>query len=140
MVRLRKLIQTRWVGRLVALLLAYLFVAEGLIASVGSGMSAAAAPGQFTFPICLSATDNGLVALPGKSDRDTSDRQSQCPFCLVAQEASIHSAAIGDTSVSLSYSEIHTTKACFGNYSGTALILNGYRTPGDPRGPPPYSV
>jgi Protein of unknown function (DUF2946) len=140
MAGLRKLIWSRWSGRLLAVCLAYLLAVEALVASIGMGMSAAAAPGQPEFSICSSYADDDPVAPPADNERNKSDHRSQCPFCFVAAQNAVHMATIGDGVDSPPYAELQVTRLHNSNYNGGIPLPAFYRTTGDPRGPPQFSV
>jgi len=139
MVGLRGLIRARWSGRLLAVGLAYLLATEALIASVGMGMSGVAAPGQLEFAICSSVAAYSHVAPPDGSDRNKSGHQSQCPFCFLAGQSAVHLATIGDGIASPAYAELRVTALRYRTFSGLPAPIF-YRTTGDPRGPPQFSV
>ena len=140
MVGIRRFIRARWLGRLLAVALAYLLAIEALIASVGMGMSAVAAPGQPEFVICSSVAGHALVAPSDSSDRSKSGHQSQCPFCFLAAQSAVNLATIGDGFASPAYAEIQLTSLRYCTYSGEIPGPTFYRTTGDPRGPPHFSV
>ena len=140
MAGLRRLIQARWSGRLLAVGLAYLLAIEALVAGIGTGMSAVADPGQAEFAICSSVADHGPVAPSSNDEGNKSDQQSQCPYCFLAAQSSDHLATTGDASTSPVYADLHVTGLHYGTYDGGILVPSLYRTSGDPRGPPHFSV
>jgi hypothetical protein len=140
MVGIRKLIRARWSGRLLAVGLAYLLAIEALIASVGLGMSATTSPGQTAFSICSSISDRGIVAPSDDSDRSKSSHQTQCPFCFLAAQSAVHLATIGDGFACSAYADLQVAELQYGNYDGGISTPASYRTSGDPRGPPQFSV
>jgi len=139
MVGLRSLIRARWSGRLLAVGLAYLLATEALIASIGIGMSAASVPGQLDFAICSSVVGYSHVVPPNGGDRNKSGHQSQCPFCFLAAQSALHLATIGDGFASPAYAELEVTALRYRSFSGLPAP-SFYRTTGDPRGPPQFSV
>jgi hypothetical protein len=120
--------------------LVYLIAAEALIASVGMGMSAIAPPGQAEFAICSSVADHGPVAPSDSRDRNKSSHQSQCPFCFLAAQSAVHPATFGDGLASPAYGEFQVTGLRYCIHNGEILGPAFYRTTGDPRGPPQFSV
>jgi len=140
MAGIRRLIRARWSGRLLAVALAYLLATEALIASIGMGMSAVAAPGRPEFAICSSVAEHSLVAPLDNRDRGKSGNQSQCPFCFLAAQSGIHLATIGDGLASPAYATVQVVGFRYGNYDGRIPAPTLYRTTGDPRGPPHFSV
>jgi hypothetical protein len=140
MAGLRRLIRARWWGRLLAVALAYLLAIEALIASVGIGMSAVAAPGQPQFAICSSVADHG-IARPSDSDNpNRSGHETHCPFCFLAAQSAVHLATVFDGFASPAYAELRVAGPRYGNYDGRLPAHTLYRTTGDPRGPPDFSV
>jgi hypothetical protein len=140
MAGLRRLIQARWSGRLFTVGLAYLLAIDALVAGIGTGMSAVADPGQAEFAICSSVADHGLVAPSSNDERNKSDQQSQCPYCFLAAQSADHLATTGGASTSPAYADLHVTGLHYGTYNGGILVPSLYRTSGDPRGPPHFSV
>jgi hypothetical protein len=140
MAGLRTLIRVRWSGRLLAVALAYLLAIEAVIASVGMGMSAVAAPGQPEFAICSSVADHGLAGPSDSGNRNRSGHQSHCPFCFLAVQSAVHLATVFDGFTSPAYAELRVTGPRYGNYDGRFPPHTFYRTTGDPRGPPDFSV
>jgi len=138
MVGMRKF-GNRWAGRIFAVLLAYLLAAEGLVASVGFGMSAELAT-QPQFSICNSITDYGVVTPPSNTDPNRSGHQSRCPFCFVAAQSAGHLITIGDPPASLAFAELRITGSYYGKYNSEISLPGLLRTTGDPRGPPQFSV
>jgi len=139
MAGLRRLIRARWSGRLLAVSLAYLLATEALIASIGMGMSAVAVPGQPEFALCISVADHSQVAPWDSNDRSKSGHQSQCPFCFLAAQSAVHLATLDGGFASPAYAEPQVTGPHYLTYSGLPAPTL-YRTTGDPRGPPQFSV
>ena len=140
MAGLRRLIQARWSGRLLAVGLACLLAIDALVAGIGTGMSAVADPGQAEFAICSSVADHGPVAPSGNDERNRSDQQSQCPYCFLAAQSADHLATTGDASTSPAYADLHVTGLHYGTYNGGILVPSLFHTTGAPRGPPHFSV
>jgi hypothetical protein len=132
--------RARCSGRILAIGLAYLLAMEALIASVGMGMSAVATAGQHEFVICSSIGDHGFVAPSRIDHQNKSDCQPQCPFCFVAAQNAVHLASIGDGLTSPAYAELQIKDLHYGDYNGGIRVPVFYRTTGDPRGPPQFSV
>lgn len=81
---LRQFIRSRRSSRLLALWIAYSLGIQAVMASVGLGMSAFAAPGPDDFVICSHASA-GAPAPAG--DRQTPSPGRPCPFCFVAAQS-----------------------------------------------------
>lgn len=139
MAGLRRLIRVRWSGRFLAVGLVYLLASEALIASIGMGMSAVAAPGQPEFAICSSVAGHSQVAPPDSSNRNKSGHQSQCPFCFLAAQSAVHLATISSGFACPAYAELQVTGLRYRTYNRLPAPTF-YRTTGDPRGPPHFFV
>jgi hypothetical protein len=140
MAGLRRLIRARWWGRFLAVGLTYLLASEALIASIGMGMSAVAAPGQPEVAICSSVTGHGFAKPSDSGNRNGSGHQPQCPFCFLAAQSAVHLATISGGLASPAYAELQAIRFRYGNYDGGFPTRTLYRTTGDPRGPPHTSV
>ncbi|HTO81952.1 MAG TPA: DUF2946 family protein, partial [Methylomirabilota bacterium] len=82
--------------RFLAAALAYALAIQGLIVSVGLGMSAAAAADHIDFVICAPAADHGAAAAPDGDRQNQTDHRPQCPFCFVAAQSGGLLATLGD--------------------------------------------
>jgi hypothetical protein len=124
----------RW-SRFLACGLGYLLVLQGLMASIGLGMSASAS--EPPVEIC---TSYHAIGLQPSHNQKKSDHRPQCPFCLAAVQSCRHLAGPGFAAAHTSYGEtrllgvFHVVRNC--QVSGFCLR----RTAGDPRGPPQFSV
>jgi hypothetical protein len=134
MKRLRQLIRPRRSGAAIALCLAYLLAIQGLLASVGLGMSMV--PGQTGFIICGSvpAAD---VRMPASGHQDQSPKS--CPFCFIASQSAGHVALAGDAPALLPYAGKFVAVVS-GSTGNDAIILKFRRTEGEARAPPSFSV
>jgi hypothetical protein len=133
---MRKLIQGRRSGALLALCLAYALAIESLIASVGLGMSATAASGNDGFALCVHAPDSRTTA---PDDRRLPNPAPQCPFCFVAAQSSCDVAAMGGAPPQHAYAGLPLAGRLAGG-AGTAFVSQFRRTVGAPRGPPVFSI
>jgi len=139
MIGVRNLIRSRS-GRALALCIAYSLAIQALIASVGLGMSAAAAPGHVDFVICSIASGSGSSAQGSQDDRNRPNPRPECPFCFVAAQSAGHVATIDGGPASPVFAGLQIAGAVPGfNYDGT-LVPPFRRSVGDPRGPPSLSV
>src|SRR3974377_1914155 len=129
MTGLRRLIQARWLGRLLAVGLAYLLAIDALVAGIGTGMSAVADPAQAEFASCCSVPDHGPVAPSSNNERNKSDQQSQCPYCFLAAQSADHLATTGDASTSPAYADPHVTGLHYGTYNGGIFLSIFFHTP-----------
>jgi hypothetical protein len=95
---MRQLRQPRWLRGILAVCVAYVLAIQALMASVGLGMSAFAAPGQSGFVICHFAS-----ASPTDSDRQKPSPEPQCPFCFVAAQGAGDIALVGEATAFPAY-------------------------------------
>lgn len=140
MLRLRKFIRCRRASVFFAIYIAYTLAIEGVMASVGLGMSAFAAPGQNAFVICsLAAGLNTDVPRKGGDPENRAPRP-QCPFCFVAAQSAGHLATAGEPPVFPAYvaSRVAGTLSDYRNEEVLPPLPR--RTVGDPRAPPVFSV
>jgi hypothetical protein len=117
--------------------MAYLLAIQGLMASVGLGMSTLA--GQTGFIICGSvpAAD---VRTPASGHQDQSPKSvPQCPFCLIASQSAGHIAMTGDAPALPPYAG-NLIAAIVGGTDSDAIILQFRHTGGEARAPPSFSV
>lgn len=130
---LRQLRRFRRAGRLLAVCLAYALAVQAVVASVGTGMSAFAAPGQAGFVIC------GQVSAPGPGDRNPPSSVPQCPFCFVAAQTAGHFALAGAAPATPTYTVLAFALVA-DLISRPAVVPRFHRTVGDPRAPPAFSA
>lgn len=136
---MRHLIRARRCGGLIALCVAYALVIQALMASVGLGMSAAAAPGQADFVICglAPAADTRAPAADGDQQKKPAP-QPQCPFCFVAAQSAGHFAAMGGAVALPAYAGLRIIDALTGHRSDGTFVPRFHRMAGDPRAPPRF--
>jgi hypothetical protein len=135
----RNLIRSRS-GRALALCVAYSLAIQALIASVGLGMSVAAAPGHVDFVICSIASGSESPAQGSQDDRNRPNPRPECPFCFVAAQSASYIATIDGGSAFPVFAGLHIAGAVLGfKYDGT-LVTPFRRSVGDPRAPPVFSV
>src|SRR5215472_8504675 len=84
---LRQFIRSGRSSRFLALWIAYSLAIQALMASVGLGMSAFAAPGPDGFVICGHASGGRPAST---HDRQNRNPASPCPFCFVAAQSAGH--------------------------------------------------
>lgn len=130
---MRKLLRTRR-GGLLAVTLAYAFAVQALMASVGLGMSAFAAPGEASFVICSHAA----AQAPGGKDQN-SGSAPHCPFCFVAAHGPGSLSLADDVPAFSAYAGVFVAVEL--DHSGQAGFVAQYRSiAGEPRAPPAVSV
>jgi hypothetical protein len=117
-----------------AVCIAYALAMQALMASVGLGMSAVAAPGQPGFVICHFAS----TPAPDR-DRQRPNPEPQCPFCFVAAQSAGHVALVGEATALPAYTGLFVASLL--NPIGAGIFVPQFRrTTGDPRAPPAFSV
>lgn len=137
---MRKLICCRRAGALFAVYIAYTLAIEAVMASVGLGMSAFAAPGQATLVLC-SLADGLTIDAPAKTgDRQNQTPRPQCPFCFVAAQSVGHVATAGEPPVFPAYVGSRVIGALSDHCRDKVFPPRPRRTVGDPRAPPAFSV
>ncbi len=90
--RLRQFVRTQSKGGLLAVYIAYSLAIQAMMASVGLGMSAGAAPDQLGFVLCSYASHRDCAGTGRPAKRRT---RPQCPFCFVAAQSAGHVATDG---------------------------------------------
>ena len=126
--------------RFLAAALAYLLAVQGLIVSIGLGMSAAAAADHIDFVICAPAAGHGAAAAPDGDRRNQTDHRPQCPFCFVAAQSGGLLATLGDPAAVPAdiARDVSTLRYSFGSHRD--FISPRFRSNGNPRAPPRLSV
>ena len=131
--QLRRSRRLRWV---LSIGVVYALAIQALMASVGTGMSAFAAPGQAGFVICgeVSASRSGPAG-----DHHQPDSAPQCPFCFIAAQTAGHFTLAGAAPVAPAY-----TALAFASVPDTfrraVFVPRFRRTAGAPRAPPAFSA
>ena len=121
------------------LCVAYSLAIQAVMASVGLGMSAAAASGDFDFVICSFAA--GLNAHAGTDGGGQKPApRPQCPFCFVAAQSDGNVATTGDAPAFPAYAGVQMADALSGHVGDGKFVPQFRRTAGDPRAPPLLSV
>ena len=123
-------------GGLLAVCVAYALAIQSLMASVGLGMSAAAAPDQAGFFICGLAAGVSAHAPAPSGDRQNPSPQPRCPFCFVAAQSAGHIAAMHDAPPVPRYAGIRMPGRLSGDVSAALFVPKFRRMVGDPRAPP----
>ncbi|MGB7035837.1 MAG: hypothetical protein WBD71_09935 [Xanthobacteraceae bacterium] len=132
--RLRQFTRTQSKGGLLAVNIAYSLAIQAMMASVGLGMSAGAAPELAGFAICSFASHR---TVPAPGDRQTP--APQCPFCFVAAQSAGHVATAGAIPVFPAYAGILI--ATISRRIGAEPFVPQFRhRHGEPRAPPAVSV
>ena len=122
---------------MLAICLAYTLAIQAVIASVGTGMSAFAAPGQAPF-IC------GQVSAPAAAGKNHGDGHGPnsvppCPFCFVAAQSAGLIALAGAAPVPPAYAGL-VIAAVPAPIGPGVFVPRFRRTAGAPRAPPAFSV
>jgi len=134
MFRLRQLRQSKRFGRPLAVCIAYALAIQAMMASVGTGMSAFATPGQVGFVIC------GRVSPPAPAgDHHAPNSGPQCPFCFVAAQSAGHFALTGEAPAGPVYTALAFATVADPIRRAT-FVLRFPRTAGEPRAPPALSA
>ncbi len=116
-----------------AVYIAYSLAIQAMMASVGLGMSAGAAPDLAGFAICSFAHRTA----PAPGDRQTP--APQCPFCFVAAQSAGHVATAGEVPAIPAYAGILI--ATISRRIGAEPFVPQFRhRHGEPRAPPAVSV
>lgn len=137
---MRQFIRGRRASTLLAIYIAYTLAIQAVMASVGIGMSASAAPNQTAFVICSFVASRIAHAPDGKGAPQDHTPQPQCPFCLVAAQSAGHVANAGGPPAFHSYVESRVISRLWGNYGEKVVLPQPRRTVGAPRAPPAFSV
>jgi hypothetical protein len=133
---LRQLRRSKRLSRVLSVCIAYALAIQALMASVGTGMSAFAAPGQAGFVIC----GEGSAPAPGTAGgRHAPSSVPQCPFCFVAAQSAGHFALAGAAPAGPAYTAL-ALAAVTDTIGGAAFIPHFRRTTGSPRAPPAFSA
>jgi len=136
MLKPRQFIRSRRSSAVLSAFLAYVLALQALVASVGIGMSAFAAPGQAGFVIC-SHTATGAPAADRNGQKSPS--APECPFCLVAAQCAGHLAFAGGTPAFPDYVAVLAAKITDFIHDG-AFVPQFRRLAGGPRAPPSFPV
>jgi hypothetical protein len=137
MKQMRRLIRQRGAGGFLSAVIAYALAVQALLASIGLGMSAAAASGPGELVICSYDVASGTHA-PASDDKSPSQRP-QCPFCFMAAQSAGHIAAIGQVTVIPPYAGLQTTVVLDHQFDDGS-VPQFRRVSGGPRAPPAISV
>jgi hypothetical protein len=136
MKRLRQFIGWRSRGGLLAVYVAYSLALQAMVAGVGLGMSAFAAPGPTGLVICSFASAH--TAAPN-GDQQKPNPAPQCPFCFVAAQCAGHVATAGEAPACPAYHGLPV--AAISNTGGDGVFVPQFRhRHGEPRAPPAFSV
>ncbi len=130
----RKMIRGRRPGALLAIVVAYALALQALMASVGLGMSAAAASGNESNVLCVHAPDSRT-----SDEHRIPNPAPRCPFCFVAAQSSCDVAAGGGAPQLPAYTGLSIAGRLVGE-GGNTFVPQFRRTVGIPRGPPAVSI
>jgi hypothetical protein len=136
MFRLRQLIRSKRLSRMLSVGVAYALAIQALMASVGTGMSAFAASGDAGIVIC-----GQVSALPPgpAGDHQRPGSVPQCPFCFIAAQSAGQFALAGAAPVAPAYTAIAVALIA-DPIGGAAFVPRFRRTAGAPRAPPSFSA
>jgi len=136
MLRLRQFIQSRSLSGLLPLAIAYSLAIQALMASIGLGMSAFAAPGPDGLVIC----GHALAGTPAPAgDHQNPARTPPCPFCFVAAQSAGHIPLLTEPPALPLHGGLPIASAA-DSIDDTGFIPQFRRTLGAPRAPPTFSV
>jgi hypothetical protein len=136
---LRRFIHNRSSGGLLAVCVAYSLAIQSLMASVGFGMSAVAAPGAAGFVICSFAANPSAHAPATNPDRQNRPRP-ECPFCFVAGQTAGHVATVGEAPAFPAYRGMSTADVVADRSGDSSFVPQFRHRLGEPRAPPAFSV
>ena len=129
------------VAILLAVYVAYSLAIQAMVASVGLGMSASAAPDWAGFVLCsFSLASNQTANVPARdTDRQKPSPAPQCPFCFVAAQSAGHIATAGEAPAFPAYAGLSI--AAISDPIGDGAFVSEFRhRHGEPRAPPAFSV
>jgi hypothetical protein len=121
---------------LLALCVAYSLVIQAMMASLGLGMSAGAAPDLVGFVLCSFAFH---WTTPAPGDGQTPTPAPPCPFCFVAAQTANHVAAGSKTQTLPDYANVLIAAMSRPLGDGT-FVPQFHHSHGEPRAPPAFSV
>jgi hypothetical protein len=134
MIGLRRFIRSRLCSRLFALWIAYSLAIQALMAGVGVGMSAFAAPGPDVAIVCSHAS----AGTPA-GDRQNRDSAPLCPFCFVAAQSARYIPLVAEAPALPRHGGLPI--AVVSDRVGDAGFVPQFRrTVGAPRAPPAFSI
>jgi hypothetical protein len=135
----RRFVQSTSNGGLLAVCVAYSLAIQGLMASVGLGMSAGVASGHAGFVLCSFASDDAANTPAQNRDRQIPSPAPQCPFCFVAAQSAGLVATTGKAPTFPAYAGLQI--GAISRPLGDGAIVPQFRhMHGEPRAPPPFSV
>jgi hypothetical protein len=133
---LRPFIRSGRCSRLLALWIAYSLGIQAIMASVGLGMSAFAAPGPGGFDICVHASAG---TSPPAEDRQNPGPAPSCPFCFVAAQSAGYVPLVANAPAFPLYVG-QPMATVLDRIGETAFVPHFRRMVGAPRAPPAFSV
>ena len=122
-----------------AVCVAYLLAIQGLMASVGLGMSPNAARDRSGLVLCSSAANQTANAPAQKDDRQNPSPIPRCPFCFVAAQSAGYVATTGEVPSFPAYAGLPIVAVSHLLVDGTFVPQVRHRH-GAPRAPPAFSV
>jgi hypothetical protein len=121
------------------LCVAYSLAIQAVVASVGLGMSVAAASGHSDFVTCsFSAGLNAHAGAHGGSQKPAP--RPECPFCFVAAQSTGDAVTVGETPAFPTYAGVQIAGELSGHAVNGKFVPQFRRTAGEPRAPPLFSV
>lgn len=123
-------------GSLFVVTLAYALAVETLMASVGLGMSAFAAPEQSGLVVCSHVSTQ--PQMQGGQDQKPGPAP-QCPFCFVAVYSAGNLALTGEPMAFPAYAGLSVAMIA-GHFGEPLFVVQHHRTVGAPRAPPAFSA
>jgi hypothetical protein len=122
-----------------AVLVAYSLAIQAIMASVGLGMSAGAAPDRAGAVLC-SLVSNQTVNMPARDgDRQKPNPAPQCPFCFIVAQSAGHAVIAGEGPAFPAYFGLLI--AAMSDAIGDGAFVSQYRhRHGEARAPPTFSV
>jgi hypothetical protein len=137
--RLRRLVQLRSKGGLLAVCVAYSLAIQAMMASIGFGMSADMAPDGAGLVLCSFASNQPANAPARDGDRQKPSPAPQCPFCFVAPQSAGHVATVGEAPAFPTHAALQS--AAISTPVGDAAFVAQFRNrQAEPRASPAFSV
>jgi hypothetical protein len=122
-----------------AVYVAYALAIQAMMASVGLGMSARAAPERADDILCSSAFNQTANVPVRDRDRQKPSPAPQCPFCFVAAQSAGHVPNVGKAPAFPAYAGLLI--AALSDLIGDGTFVSQFRhRHGEPRAPPAFSV
>lgn len=134
MIGLRRFIRSRLCSRVFAVWIAYSLAIQALMAGVGLGMSAFAAPRPDVAIVCSHASAE--TPSGGRQNRDSAPF---CPFCFVAAQSARYIPLVADAPALLRHGSLPIAVVA-DRIADAGFVPHFLRTVGAPRAPPAFSI